>query len=139
MSVAALEAIELRRCLDGTEQRLAKRFFRASGKVVSQAWDMAVGGDLALPEVEGHRPFVLRMTNAYVDRLLRVAERDPIVASAFSDVGDLLAPPQEIMRPRILWRVLRGNLRRTSVTATSPAAAAAKVGPATPQTMTRRG
>jgi 2-polyprenyl-6-methoxyphenol hydroxylase-like FAD-dependent oxidoreductase len=139
MSVAALEAIELRRCLEGAEQRLAKRFFRASGKVVGQAWDMAVGGDLALPEVEGHRPVVVRMTNTYVDRLLRVAEYDPIVASAFSDVGDLLAPPQEIMRPRILWRVLRGNLRRTSVNPTNPAAAAAKIGPATPQSMTRRG
>jgi hypothetical protein len=55
---------------------------------------------------------MLRMTNAYMERLLRVAERDPIVAAAFGDVGDLLAPPQEIMRPRILWRVLRGNPRQ---------------------------
>ena len=139
MSVAALEAIELRRCLEGAEQRLAKRFFRAAGKVVDQAWDMAVGGDLALPEVEGHRPLALRLTNAYVERLLRVAEHDPIVAAAFGDVGDLLAPPQEIMRPRILWRVLRGNLRRAPVTATDPAAAAATSGPATAPSMTQRG
>lgn len=127
MSVAALEAIELQRCLERGEQRLAHRFFRAAGKVVGQAWDMAVGGDLALPEVEGRRPLVLRMTNPYVERLLRVAERDPVVAAAFGDVGDLLAPPQEIMRPRILWRVLRGNLRRTPPPASEPSTAAANI------------
>jgi 2-polyprenyl-6-methoxyphenol hydroxylase-like FAD-dependent oxidoreductase len=140
MSVAALEAIALRRCLEGGEQRLATRFFRAAGKVVNQAWDMAVGGDLGLPEVEGHRSLAVRLTNAYVERLLRVAEHDPIVAAAFGDVGDLLAPPQEIMRPRILWRVLRGNLHRAPVTKTDPAAAmATKVGPVTANSTTRRG
>jgi 2-polyprenyl-6-methoxyphenol hydroxylase-like FAD-dependent oxidoreductase len=120
MSVAALEAIELRRCLELGEHRLAQRFFRAAGKVVDQAWDMAIGGDLALPEVPGHRPLMVRLSNAYVERLLRVAERDPIVAQAFGDVSDLLVPAQEVLRPRILWRVLRGNLRRAPVTGPAP-------------------
>jgi 2-polyprenyl-6-methoxyphenol hydroxylase-like FAD-dependent oxidoreductase len=128
MSVAALEAIELRRCLEHGERRLSRRFFRAAGKVVGQAWDMAVGGDLALPEVEGHRSLVLRLTNAYMERLLRVAEHDPIVAAAFGDIGDLLAPPREIMRPGILWRVLRGNLRRAPTTVPEPSGAAGSNG-----------
>jgi 2-polyprenyl-6-methoxyphenol hydroxylase-like FAD-dependent oxidoreductase len=76
MSVAALEAIELRRFLEQRHRRLPDRFFRAAGKIVSQAWDMAVGGDLALPEVAGRRPMTLRITNAYIERLLRVAEHD---------------------------------------------------------------
>jgi len=109
MSVAALEAIELRRCLERGRQQLASRFFRGAGNIVGQAWDMAVGGDLALPEVEGHRSLVRRMSNAYTERMLRVAEHDPVVAGAFGDVSDLLAPAQEVLRPRILWRVLRGN------------------------------
>ena len=120
MSVAALEAIELQRCLEHGDRRLAKRFFRAAGKVVRQAWDMAVGGDLALPEVPGDRPMMLRIANAYVERLLSVAEHDPVVAAAFGDVGDLLAPPQEVMRPRILWRVLRGRRRRPPAAITEP-------------------
>ena len=100
---------------------------------------MAVGGDLALPEIEDHRPLVLRITNAYVERLLRVAEHDPVVAAAFGDVGDLLAPPQEIMRPRILWRVLHGNLRQAPVTAPEPSAAAGtSAGPVTVHPTARR-
>ena len=94
MSVAALEALALRRGLERGEPRLAQRFFGAVGKVVRQAWDLAVGSDLGLPEVEGHRSLGLRLTNAYMERLLRVAEHDPIVAAAFNDVADLLAPPR---------------------------------------------
>ena len=69
---------------------------------------MAVGGDLALPEIEGDRRLVLRLTNAYMERLLQVAEQDAAVAAAFNEVADLLAPPQNVMRPLVLWRVLRG-------------------------------
>ncbi len=74
---------------------------------------MAIGGDLALPEVAGHRSLVPRITNAYVERILRVAEHDPVVAATFGDVSDLVAPPQDILRPRFFWRVLRGNPGRT--------------------------
>jgi 2-polyprenyl-6-methoxyphenol hydroxylase-like FAD-dependent oxidoreductase len=107
MSVAALQAIELRRCLERGDTRLARRFFRAAAKVASPAWEMAIAGDLALPEVKGDRSPMLRLTTAYLERLLRVAGRDRMVAAAFNNVADLLAPPQSIMRPRILWRVLR--------------------------------
>jgi 2-polyprenyl-6-methoxyphenol hydroxylase-like FAD-dependent oxidoreductase len=120
MSVAALEAVELRRCLERGDRRLARRFFRATGKIVDQSWDLAIGGDLALPEVEGARPLGLRLTNAYVERLLRVAEHDPVVAEAFNDVCDLLVPAQHVMHPRILWRVARqrrGSVVRRSLTA----------------------
>lgn len=116
MSIAALEALALRECLAHGERRLAQRFFGAAAKTVDQAWDMAIGGDLALPEVAGHRSLVLRIANAYAERILRVAEHDPIVAATFSDVSDLVAPPQDILRPTFLWRLLRGNLRRKSVT-----------------------
>jgi 2-polyprenyl-6-methoxyphenol hydroxylase-like FAD-dependent oxidoreductase len=112
MSVAALEAVALRRCLERRAGDLGRRFLRAAAKVVDPAWDMAIGGDLALPEVEGDRPLGVRLSNAYVERLLRVAERDPVVATAFGDVSDLLKPPTHVMAPRILWRVLRGNVRR---------------------------
>jgi hypothetical protein len=50
---------------------------------------------------------------------------DPIVAQAFGDVSDLLAPPQEVLKPRIIWRVLRGNLQHREVTAAERATTAA--------------
>jgi 2-polyprenyl-6-methoxyphenol hydroxylase-like FAD-dependent oxidoreductase len=99
MSVAALEAVELRRCLAEGSQALSRRFFRSVAKIVDHAWEMAISGDLALPEVTEHRPLSVPIRNAYTDRLLRVAEIDPAVAGAFADVADLLAPATNVLRP----------------------------------------
>lgn len=109
MSVAALQAVALGRCLEVGRVGLTRRALKAVTKVVDLAWGQAVGGDLALPEVDGHRSWDVRLVNAYVERLLRASEHDPVVAAAFSDVSDLLAPPQHILRPAVLWRVLRGQ------------------------------
>ena len=113
MSVAALQAIALGRCLDAHRGGLSRRALKAITKVVDLAWSQAVGGDLALPEVDGHRSWEVRLVNAYLEYVLRASEHDPVVAAAFSDVSDLLAPPRHILRPAVLWRVLRG--RRTLV------------------------
>jgi 2-polyprenyl-6-methoxyphenol hydroxylase-like FAD-dependent oxidoreductase len=108
MTVAALEAAALRDCLSRGEQPLAERFLRAATKHIDHAWQMAIGSDLALPEVEGERPLGVRALNSYIDRLLRVAQRDPVVASAFRNVVGMLRSPTHVMRPAIALRVLRG-------------------------------
>ena len=46
-------------------------------------WQLAVGGDLALPSVVGPRPWPLKLINAYVGRVQRAAVTDPVVAQAF--------------------------------------------------------
>ncbi|MDQ4104126.1 MAG: hypothetical protein M3186_10595, partial [Actinomycetota bacterium] len=50
MTVAALEASALQRCLQGGDQQhLGRRFFAATAKVVDHAWQMATSADLACP------------------------------------------------------------------------------------------
>jgi 2-polyprenyl-6-methoxyphenol hydroxylase-like FAD-dependent oxidoreductase len=112
MSTAALQSMALRDCLaDGPEQ-LERRFFRAAAKRTDVAWQLAVGGDLALPEVDGPRPFRARMANAYIGRVLRAAEHDWAVAERFMKVCWLIAPPTLLLSPRTVGRVLVGNWRR---------------------------
>jgi 2-polyprenyl-6-methoxyphenol hydroxylase-like FAD-dependent oxidoreductase len=106
MTVAVLEAAALRRCLaDGTTD-LARRSFAAAAPAVDHAWEMAIGGDLALPEVEGPRPARLRAINAYLGRLQAVAEHDSVVAAAFVNVVAMLERPQRLFRPSIVRRVV---------------------------------
>lgn len=112
MTVAAIEAEILRRCLRGGEHDLARRFFRAAAKAINPAWQLSAGGDLALPEIEGHRPLATRVINRYVARLHRVAQHDTTVSAAFRRVGLLLDPPSAVLAPRILLRVLLGGRRR---------------------------
>jgi 2-polyprenyl-6-methoxyphenol hydroxylase-like FAD-dependent oxidoreductase len=109
MSVAALEAAALRQSLSAGEDRLSRRYFKASAKIVDVAWDLAIGSDLSLPEVEGERPILTRLSNAWAERILKAAEYDRYVAEVFGSVTDLLAPPSVLMRPRFVWRVARNK------------------------------
>nr|AKC91610.1 FAD-binding monooxygenase [Streptomyces lomondensis] len=112
MSVAALQAAALRDCLGQGRDRLPYRFFRAAARRIEVAWQMAVGSDLALPQVEGDRPLPVRLTNAYFERLLTAAERDPALTREFVKVSSLLSSPLILLNPVTVGRVVLGNLRR---------------------------
>jgi 2-polyprenyl-6-methoxyphenol hydroxylase-like FAD-dependent oxidoreductase len=121
MTVAALEASALGRCLADGDEDLAERWFAAVRPIVDHAWDLAAGGDLALPEVAGPRPARVRLTNAYLGRLIAVAEHDAEVALAFISVTGMLAHPRTLLRPALVRRVLAGA--RAPARSKRPAAA----------------
>jgi 2-polyprenyl-6-methoxyphenol hydroxylase-like FAD-dependent oxidoreductase len=112
MSVAALQAAALQDTLAGGDRDLARRFFRAAARPVNMAWHLTVGSDLALPQVPGPRPVPVRVINAYVNRVLIAAERDPAVAEQFLRVASLQDPATRLFRPSTARRVVLGNLRR---------------------------
>ena len=122
MTVAACEALALREALARGPDGLARRFFRMAARIIDAPWQIAVGGDLALPMVQGPRPMPVKLVNAYVGRLQRVAVHDPVLAGAFLKVVQMLAPPESLMAPRLMWRVWRGG-RGLAPAATAPAAA----------------
>ncbi|MGC2655764.1 MAG: 2-polyprenyl-6-methoxyphenol hydroxylase-like oxidoreductase [Mycobacterium sp.] len=113
MTVAALEALALQRCLSRGASGLAHNYFRASTKPIGVAWRFAVGGDLNLPEVEGPRPLSLRLTNRYVDRLQTAAESDIVVAEQLAKVVALVDKPARLLYPKMLFRAATaGRLAR---------------------------
>jgi 2-polyprenyl-6-methoxyphenol hydroxylase-like FAD-dependent oxidoreductase len=115
MSVAALQAEILRDCLAGGERNLARRFFRAAAKPVDVAWQLVVGAELALPQVQGPRPLPTRIINAYVDRAMTAGERDPVVAEQCFRVASLQDTPARLFRPSIALRVLLGDKQAVAV------------------------
>ncbi|WP_328519730.1 NAD(P)/FAD-dependent oxidoreductase [Kribbella sp. NBC_00359] len=108
MSVAAVEALRLGDALarDGGAGFDALRFFRTVRPVVDIPWQIATGGDAALPGVDGPRDARTRMVNRYLDRLYASAAHDEVVSLAFSRVTNLLDPPTALLRPAIAARVL---------------------------------
>jgi 2-polyprenyl-6-methoxyphenol hydroxylase-like FAD-dependent oxidoreductase len=108
MTVAAMEADTLRRHLrEGRPQ--PQRFFVDVARIIDVPWDIAAGGDLAFPGVEGPRPVKVRIGNAYMARVQRAMTRDPEITTLFMRVAGLIEPPQSLMRPRVMLRVLRGS------------------------------
>ncbi|WP_254922819.1 FAD-dependent oxidoreductase [Rhodococcus sp. OK302] len=118
MTVAALEALILRRCLQRESHhvrdnhRVTARFLRNSRPLLDEAWEMACNTDLRMPFIEGKRTAKIRMTNAYVARVHRAAATDPRVGTAFWRVTNLLAHPNSLMSPPTLARVLWANRHR---------------------------
>jgi flavin-dependent dehydrogenase len=107
MSVAALEALTLRRHLEDGTRPHPRRFFADLARVVQVPWEIAAGGDLVFPDVQGRRTAKGRLLNAYIARLHAAAARDAGLADAFVRVAGLVAPPQTLLHPRVAVRVLR--------------------------------
>ena len=123
MTVAAKEAMTLRRVLARDTRPDARRYFRGIAAAIDGAWDIAVGSDLAFPEVGGKRSAKVRLVNAYLPRLHAAAARDEALATAMIRVIGLKDRPEGLLRPDRVLRVLRGNLVKGNRPITDQAAA----------------
>lgn len=112
MSVAALEALELGTALRHGRANVARRFFPRASHHVDTPWTITVGRDRLLPGATDPVPLPDRVVGRYIDRLLRAAVHDQVLAKAFLEVSQLHAAPPSLMAPRYALRVLAAGLRR---------------------------
>jgi 2-polyprenyl-6-methoxyphenol hydroxylase-like FAD-dependent oxidoreductase len=111
MTVAAIESLVLRRSVEAGPPR-PREFFRDLSRVIDAPWDMSAGADLGFPAVEGRRTLKVWLGNAYIPRLQAAATADDGTLSAtFLRVAGLVDPPQALMRPGVISRVLRRPAR----------------------------
>jgi flavin-dependent dehydrogenase len=110
MSVAALEAMELRKVLARKSGDLAKSFFAHAAKVIDIPWSIAVGNDLRMDQTVGSRTIAGKFINWYISKLHKAAHGDPVLALAFLKVSNLLASPSALLHPRVAWRVFLSRL-----------------------------
>ena len=130
MSVAALEALTLRRRLAAGVEPQPRRWFRDLARVVDVPWQMSAGGDLAFPGVQGHRTRKVRLMGAYLTRLHTAAAEDAHLAAAFVRVAGWCRPRSRYCVPASPSRTrgcrfgrdrpLRPPARRRSRTARTP-------------------
>ncbi len=86
-----------------------RAFFRDLSRIIDAPWDMSAGADLGFPGVQGRRTAKVRMGNLYIPRLQAAAAHDGVLSSAFLRSAGLVDPPQALMRPAIISRVLRSR------------------------------
>jgi hypothetical protein len=108
MTVAAAEAAVLRDHLRRGEPVRPRGFFRDIAPIIDNPWDISAGADLGFAGVEGKRTAKVRMGNAYIARVHAAAVHDERITEAFFRVAGLIDPPQALMRPGTIVRVLRG-------------------------------
>ncbi|HEX6870644.1 MAG TPA: FAD-dependent monooxygenase [Micromonosporaceae bacterium] len=112
MSVAAIEAMNLRHHLRQGRPPQPGLFLQDMSKIIDTPWEISAGGDLDFPGVEGKRTLKVLVGNAYIARLQYAATKDPKVTDGYMRVAGLMDPPQALMRPAMLARVLRHAVRR---------------------------
>jgi 2-polyprenyl-6-methoxyphenol hydroxylase-like FAD-dependent oxidoreductase len=106
MTVAALQALALRDVVEPGVLPSSHDVLRVLARAVDVPWELTLGADLSLPRIDGPRPPRRRLANAYVSRLQAAAARDPLLSQAFVRVTGLIDPPEALLRPAIMLRVL---------------------------------
>ena len=112
MSVAALEALRLQHILTTADhETLATRFFDRVTEIVDPAWMLATGADFGFPQTQGEKPPGAAFFNWYLSRLFRKSHTDSVLTDAFTRVLSMQQHPTSLLRPAIMWRVLRPRVR----------------------------
>lgn len=110
MSVSALEAQALQNDLSrrapGDTRSLWRSFFRTAAGIVKNPWMLGTGADFLYPQTEGTRPFGTHFLNWYTSRMYRACGSDPLIATRFYEVMNLLKGPTAIFHPGVFMRVL---------------------------------
>jgi hypothetical protein len=60
----------------------------------------------------GPRSAKVKFINWYVGKLHKAARHDAWLTAAFVQVANLKAPPERLLHPAVVARVISGNLRR---------------------------
>ena len=110
MTIAALEALTLRRLLGdprAASAGLERRYFRAVGKLVAEAWETSASSDLRFPEAKGDRRRGAALINAYGERYRAAASVDPVLGATFLRVANMIDKPAKLLSPGHVVRVFR--------------------------------
>jgi 2-polyprenyl-6-methoxyphenol hydroxylase-like FAD-dependent oxidoreductase len=106
ITTAVIEARELDKTLREGSRKLAQRFFARAAKIVDAPWSMAAGNDLRMPDVPGKKSLPGQFLDWYLGKLDMAATHDRSAVIAFQNVQNLLAPPQSLLKPALIARVL---------------------------------
>jgi 2-polyprenyl-6-methoxyphenol hydroxylase-like FAD-dependent oxidoreductase len=118
ITIAALEALILRRLLSATEGSategtegsnagLVRDYFQAAGKLVDEAWETSASSDLRFPEVKGKRRRGAGLINAYGEKFRAAASVDPALGETFLRVANMADKPAKLLSPGTVLRVFR--------------------------------
>lgn len=114
MTSAALQARALADCLEGTaelDRAFSGSYFKAASRAVAAPWSIAVGGDFVYAGTKGKKPFGTDLFNRYTDKVVLAGQRDDVVVERFNEVISLVRPPESLLTPPFVARVLTGAWR----------------------------
>nr|WP_238391714.1 MULTISPECIES: FAD-dependent oxidoreductase [unclassified Mycolicibacterium] len=110
MTMAALQAVALRDCLQAGEATLPRRFYRAAAKCIGPVWAMNRANDQP-PSLDASRTVRHRALVWTQRAVVNAAAADIGVYERILRVRNLIDPPKRLQDPRLFARIVLANLR----------------------------
>lgn len=116
MSMACLASAELGRCLDAQREPLlrglSRRFQQKLAPLLYSPWTQVNSEDMRLEKTVGKRPPGLSAIHWYNERLTEICALEKDVSVEVTRVLYLLGSLNNLMSPRLVFKVLRRGLQR---------------------------
>lgn len=110
MSSAALQAEVLNQVLQkGLREDSWKIYFKQVAQLLKSPWEVTLAEDFKFAGTQGQAPKIPKLVERYFAKLSRVMNQDPVLFVAFASVVNLMKPPTSLLRPNLIWRVLRAK------------------------------
>jgi 2-polyprenyl-6-methoxyphenol hydroxylase-like FAD-dependent oxidoreductase len=119
MTMAALQALALRDCLDSGDAGLARRFFAGSAQPIAHVWARNRSNE-GMPATLGGRSLRKRLRSKIIEGFLAAASHDTVVAESLLRVAHLIDPPGQLNNPTVLLRVAAVSARNLFVRLRKP-------------------
>jgi len=122
MSVAACSALAVEAALSsaGSLEGIASGLRRDVARCINLAWSISATADLAYPWAADGAGLATRMLLRYLYRVIAASPTSRAASRAMLDINQMVAPPQAVLRPRVLAAAIRGT-RRPPVAGAPPA------------------
>ena len=121
MTVCAIEALELERCLRAHAlTRAAHKFRAAVGRIVELPWMLVTCEDFRYPQTKGSRPPGVDFINWYTRKVHELTATDAGALLTLLGVMQMERHPMSLYRPGIALKVLAAALRGFLSRGTAP-------------------
>lgn len=113
MSIAVLEALALKDIFQNQSQdNLAHKFHNEAAKIIAPIWNMVLTEDFRYPETTGKKPLGLPILQWYAKNVFLLSAKDEKIYDSFIKVMNLKRPMTILMKPSIVFAVLKRSLTK---------------------------
>lgn len=109
MTMAAIQASNLRSVLESGDADIERRLSRATAKATRPVWTMTAVADFSMHNATGDARWWYKPVGALFDQFLGAAETDPVLAEWFLR-RSLLDTQRIVPSPRLVGRAIRHNM-----------------------------
>lgn len=109
MTIAAMEAMELQRCLQQSnriDKKFTQMFYDRIAKIVEIPWEMTTTEIFRHPELRGDLSSKQKFQQWYTKKVYETAANNEEVYSRFARVVHLLCKPTHLFHPKVLFAIL---------------------------------